>query len=212
MTHNQDNSNDQLDQEAQTESPVEFPDELAGLLNGRVPLDVPADVSSSIRLQMTSELSATTAAEQQSAARRFRSSKAGRWLLSFEFLVPALIVACLGGNFAVVWSSDQRIAAVVGDHEQPPDISHSPRQLPQLQLAEANASTLFQMNISLIQRELRYEQSESFRLDFSRQRQAETRSPTAEKNAEKVPDHSGAAVAPCPGIQRSSELAGCFRV
>jgi len=76
--------------------------------------------------------------------------------------------------------------------------------------AHGDGGCLIEFNVSLIQRELNHERIDSHGTGTFGSRR-KTIGPAEEKNSKGIPENSGAAVRPHPGIQRFSQLAGRLR-
>ncbi|MFT5326398.1 MAG: hypothetical protein ACI8P0_004273 [Planctomycetaceae bacterium] len=185
--------------------------DLMTLLDNRVQREVPAEVTSAIRSSVAAELAvALSEPELHPETATSRSSFDRRRLLSLMTGTPALIVVFMALNVFVVWQNDQRVATVVGDQPTRTRFETTPHDATQLASSKPTISTLFEFNVSLIQRELNHERIDSHGTGTFRSRR-KTIGPAEEENSKGIPESSGAAVCPRPGIQRFSQLAGWLR-
>lgn len=180
-------------------------------LDNRVPHEVPVEVASTIRSSIAAELKG---AMSEPVLRRELtvgdSSFNRRRLLSLVTGGPVLIAVFLAINVFVAWQNDHRVAAVVGEKRTDAGSENVSYSATQLAFEKPGVSTLFEFNVSLIQRELNHERIKFHGTGFF-VRERKTISPAEEKRSKRVPESSGAAVRPRSGIQRFSELAGWLR-
>jgi hypothetical protein len=185
--------------------------DLMTLLDNRVPREVPAEVTSAIRSSVAAELAfAMSESVLHSESATSRSFFNRRRLLSLMTGTPALIVVFMALNVFVAWQNDQRVATVVGVQRTHARFDTTTHDATQLASSKTTISTLFEFNVSLIQRELNHERIDSHGTGTFGSRR-KTIGPAEEENSKGIPESSGAAVRPRPGIRRFSQLAGWLR-
>lgn len=185
--------------------------DLMARLDNRVPREVPVVVTSTIRASIAAELKGAMSEPVSHCESTINDSPSSRRrLLSLVTGVPVLIVVFMALNVFVTWQNDHRVAAVVGKQRTDASSSNVSYSATQLAFEKPGVSTLFEFNVSLIQRELNHERIDSHETGFFG-RGRKTIGTAEEKTSKEVPESSGAAVCPRSGLQRLSQLAGWLR-
>lgn len=209
MTHAE--SDDDDDDRVSSVSNADENRDLMMHLDERVPHEVPAELASMIRSSIAAELKD---AMSEPVSRRELpvgdSSFNRRRLLSLVTRSPVLIAVFMTLNVFVAWQNDHRVAAVVGEKRTDAGSENVSYSATQLAFEKPGVSTLFEFNVSLIQRELNHDRIKFHGTGFF-VRERKTIGTAEEKRSKGVPESSGAAVRPRSGIQRLSQLAGWLR-